>query len=139
MKSAETTAGKRLIDYVDIHWYSEVIVNSTRILTTDTSLVSWMLACRPALALGYTYSEQSWIANNYGPIALIPWLKTKIATNYPNTKLAIRMVYGGENSISGAIAVADALGIYGRDGVDLAALQRSPTTRVLPLRVCSVP
>ena len=125
MQLAETTAGKRLIDYLDIHWYSEVIVNSTRVLTTDTSpgLADARMQA-PRSLWDPSYSEQSWIADNNGPIRLIPWLKTKITTNYPNTKLAIsEWSYGGESSISGAIAVADALGIFGREQVGLAAIQ----------------
>jgi len=125
MQLAETTAGKRLIDYLDIHWYSEVIVNSTRVLTTDASpSLADARAQAPRSLWDPSYSEQSWIADNYGPIRLIPWLKEKIATNYPNTKLAIsEWSYGGENSISGAIAVADALGIFGREQVGLAAIK----------------
>jgi len=56
------------------------------------------------------------------PIALLPWLKSRIAAKYPGTKLAIsEWNFGGGSDISGAIATADTLGIFGRDGVDLAA------------------
>ncbi len=94
-------------------------------LTTDTSpgLADARMQA-PRSLWDPSYSEQSWIADNNGPIRLIPWLKTKITTNYPNTKLAIsEWSYGGESSISGAIAVADALGIFGREQVGLAAIQ----------------
>src|SRR6185295_11492450 len=43
------------------------------------------------------------------------------ATYYPGTKLAItEFNYGGENHISGGIATADVLGIFGRYGLYMA-------------------
>ena len=46
-----------------------------------------------------------------------------IAQHYPGTKLAItEWNYGGGNNISGGLAAADALGAFGREGVDLATL-----------------
>jgi hypothetical protein len=45
-------------------------------------------------------------------------MMTKIATQYPGTKLAFSEYnHGGEDHISGAIAEADCLGIFGRDSV----------------------
>ncbi|HEX7598616.1 MAG TPA: hypothetical protein VF518_10410, partial [Polyangia bacterium] len=76
-----------------------------------------------------SYVESSWIADglktdepdNKGAINLIPRLKKQIADHYPGTKLAIgEWSYGAEAHISGAIATADVLGIFGRDSVDLA-------------------
>jgi hypothetical protein len=124
MQRASTTAGKRLIDYLDIHWYSEARGNGQRILMSDeTEAIAQARVQAPRSLWDSGYSEDSWIADSYGPIQLIHWLKDKIATFYPGTKLAISAwSYGGEASISGAIAVADSLGIYGREGVELAAL-----------------
>jgi hypothetical protein len=45
-------------------------------------------------------------------------LKSKIDEHYPGTKLAFTEYnYGGSDHISGAIAQADVLGIFGREGV----------------------
>jgi len=50
-------------------------------------------------------------------------LKEKIASGYQGTKIAFTEYnYGGGNDISGAIAQADVLGIFGREGVYAAAL-----------------
>jgi O-glycosyl hydrolase len=71
------------------------------------------------------YKESSWIANDavHEPIRLLPRLKEKIAKNYPGTKLSITEYnYGGGDQISGALAEADVLGIFGREGVFAAAL-----------------
>src|SRR5436190_24071586 len=50
-------------------------------------------------------------------------LQATIAANYPGTKLAIcEYAFGGDDHISGAIAQADALGIFGRENVYAACL-----------------
>ena len=60
-----------------------------------------------------------------GRIRLLPRLKDKITAHYPGTKLAITEYnYGGANHISGAIAQADVLGIFGREGLFAATLWR---------------
>ena len=69
-----------------------------------------------------TYVEKSWITGTSGkPIRLIPWLLEKIAERYPGTKLAITEYdYGGNDHISGGLAQADVLGVFGREGLYLA-------------------
>ena len=74
-----------------------------------------------------TYTETSWITGccSGGPIRLLPRLKDKIDANYPGTRLAITEYnYGAGNHISGAIAQADVLGIFGREGLFAANLWR---------------
>jgi hypothetical protein len=71
-----------------------------------------------------SYTETSWItqSSTLGPIRLIPLLFEKIAANAPGTKLAVTEYnYGGGGHISGAIAQADVLGVFGREGVFAAA------------------
>jgi hypothetical protein len=69
------------------------------------------------------YSEPSWIGTNAGTVRLIPWLSEIVAAEYPGTKLAItEWYYGGGNHISGAIAHTEALGAFGRHGIELATL-----------------
>lgn len=72
-----------------------------------------------------TYVSESWIN---APIALIPTFRSWVTSDYPGTKLAIgEYNWGGLESINGALAEADVLGIFGREGVDLAALWDPPT------------
>jgi hypothetical protein len=123
MKLAEQAAGKRLIDVLDLHWYSEVYANGQRIIGNDTSPAS--VAARvqaPRSLWDASYDEGSWI-NGYlgGPIALIPSVRAKIEQHYPGTTIGITEYnYGATAHISGAIAQADALGIFGREGVHVA-------------------
>jgi hypothetical protein len=128
MKAADTAAGKRLVDYLDLHWYPEATGGGVRITGADTGAA--VVAARvqaPRSLWDPTYVENSWISNannyNYGAIRLIPRTKDRFAAHYPGTQLAItEWNYGGGDHISGAIASADALGVFGREGVGLATL-----------------
>ena len=122
MKTASEAEGHRLVDYLDLHWYPEAKGNG-RIIGTDTSAASITARVQAPRSLwDATYRETSWIEDTLNaPINLIPRVKAKIDAKYPGTKLAFtEWNYGGGAHISGAIAVADVLGIFGRDGVDLA-------------------
>ncbi len=130
MNTAGTAAGKRLIDVLDLHWYSEVYVGGVRI-TEDAASGSAYRDARmqaPRTLWDTGCHENSWVDDWCvygwgGSISLIPHLKTKIAYNYPGTKIAFTEYnYGGGNDISGAIAQADVLGIFGREGVYAATL-----------------
>jgi len=70
------------------------------------------------------YRERSWIATQLqAGIALIPRMQNKIAAHYPGTKLAFtEWNFGGGGDISGGVATADVLGIFGREGVGVANL-----------------
>jgi hypothetical protein len=124
MKAAGTTAGLRLVDDLDLHWYPEATGGGVRITGTDTSAA--VVAAReqaPRSLWDPTYVETSWITSDYGygAIRLIPRTKDRIAAHYPGTGLAFtEWTYGGGGHISGAIACSDVLGIFGREGVDLA-------------------
>jgi hypothetical protein len=69
-------------------------------------------------------------------VELIPRLKRLINTHYADTKLAItEYYYGGRHDMTGAIAQADALGIFGKEGVFAASVWESglkPVTAVDP-------
>ena len=69
------------------------------------------------------YKENSWIAGAVGPIRLLPRIREKIEKHYPGTRLAITEYYfGAGDHISGGLAQADVLGIFGREGVFAATL-----------------
>lgn len=123
-RADEETRGQRLIDYLDLHWYPEARGGGTRVTESgsDEALVEARLQA-PRSLWDRNYVEDSWIADALnGPIHLLSWVQEKIDAHYPGTKLAItEWNYGGGNHISGALAVADVLGIFGREGVHLAA------------------
>ena len=126
MKSAEQAAGRRLLDVLDVHWYPEATGGGARI--TDDGVSEAEVGARlaaPRSLWDTTYTETSWItqASTKGPIELIPRLMDKIAKHYPGTKLSISEYnYGAGGDISGGLAEADALGIFGREGLFAASM-----------------
>ncbi len=121
MKTASQSQGRRLLDVLDLHWYSEAQGGGVRVVNQDNSAA--VVAARvqaPRSLWDTTYTETSWITqwSTLGPIQLIPRMMMKISAQYPGTKLAFSEYnHGGEDHISGAIAEADCLGIFGRDNV----------------------
>jgi len=135
MAAAESPNGHRLVDVLDVHWYPEARgscignpMDGCRI--TGEDLDADVIAARkqaPRSLWDTTYTENSWITqfSTNGPIRLLPRLQEKIDANYPGTRLAITEYnYGAANHISGAIAQADVLGTFGREGVFAANLWR---------------
>jgi hypothetical protein len=127
MQRAEDSAGTRLIDYVDLHWYPEIRVedeNGDDYRLTENQIFDEMVEARvqaPRSLWDDSFTESSWIAA--GPIELLPWVQEKIDDAYPGTKIAItEWHYGAGGHISGGIAVAAVLGVFGREGVGLATL-----------------
>ncbi len=124
MKKASEKEGKRLLDVLDIHWYPEARGNGKRIVfnqgTPDETALARVNAPRSLWDKDYT--EDSWICDiGDCPIALIPKVKEMIDKYYPGTKLAItEYEYGAGYHISGGIALADVLGIFGKYGVYMA-------------------
>lgn len=127
MKVAEDTGGARLLDYLDLHWWPEAKGGGVRVIEADASpAVANARVQAPRSLWDDTFHEDSWINDTLSgdTIHLIPRAKSRITAHYPGTKLAFSAWYfGGGADISGAIATADALGIFGREGVDLAALE----------------
>lgn len=126
--SAEVAQGRRLMDVLDLHWYTEVYADGQRItgdIATPAAVEARVQAARSLW--DPTYIEDSWISKwgtwagspgNNGPIQLLPRVQRDIDDFNPGTKIAITEYnYGGNNHISGAIAQADFLGILGREGV----------------------
>jgi len=128
LAAAESPNGHRLVDVLDVHWYPEAQGGGVRITGENTTAA--VVAARkqaPRSLWDPTYTEDSWITqfSTNGPIRLLPRLQDKISANYRGTRLALTEYnYGGANHISGAIAQADVLGIFGREGLFAATLWR---------------
>jgi hypothetical protein len=126
MKASEQTAGQRLLDVLDVHWYPEAQGDGKRI--NDDGITAGEVEARlqaPRSLWDTTYTETSWITQccGLGPIYLIPRLQAKIDQHYPGTKLSISEYnYGAGGDISGGIAQADVLGVYGREGLFAASV-----------------
>ena len=124
----EQQHGVRLLDYLSLHLYPEAanVFHDPQLVDAATQ----QLRLRTVRALwDPTYADESWIDGTAdGPyVRLIPRMRAWIDANYPGTKLAIsEYAWGALGHINGALAQADILGIFGREGVDLAALWDPP-------------
>jgi hypothetical protein len=125
MKDSSDKAGKRLVDVLDLHWYPEAQGkdkkgNLVRIAQSQVA-DSGVAAAReqaPRSLWDSTYIENSWIGQYFSPVALLPMLDASIAKYNPGTKLAFTEInYGGDSSISGAIAMSDVFGLFGKFNV----------------------
>jgi len=125
-KAWETAHGTRLLDTLDVHYYPQA---SGVALTNDESSATSALRLRTLKSLyDPSYVDESWIGTDVGQaVYLIPRMKAWIAAHYPGTKLAISEYnWGSDDGISGALAQAEALAIFGREGVDLATRWVAP-------------
>jgi mannan endo-1,4-beta-mannosidase len=115
-RDSSAAAGKRLMDVLDVHWYPDLNLPVTGNAVDSATAAARVQA--PRSLWDSTYVENGWIGQWYSPVALIPNLKTAIALNNPGTKLSVsEFNYGAPSHISGGIALADVLGIFGRHGV----------------------
>jgi hypothetical protein len=122
MKRLEEKHHQRLVHALDIHWYPEA---RGAVRVTDKAFDAKTVAARlqaPRSLWDPSYTEKSWIAGTWGkPIRLIPWMQERIAARYPGTKLTMTEYnFGTGDHISGGLAQADALGVFGREGLYLA-------------------
>jgi hypothetical protein len=120
LKRSDDASGQRSIDYLDVHYYpqSDVFNDKDDAETNARRLRSTKSLWDP------NYTDESWIATR---IRFIPRLRETIAEHYPGLKLFIsEWNFGNDANINGALAIADVLGIYGREGVEAAAYWRNP-------------
>jgi hypothetical protein len=126
--AAEVAQGRKLMDVLDMHWYPEAQGGGVRITDNSPNPSQALIDARvqaPRSLWDPTYTETSWITqwSTLGPIKLLPRVQTDINDFNPGTKIAISEYnYGGGSHISGGIAEADVLGIYGQQGVFAANL-----------------
>ena len=136
MQAASTTAGVRLLDYLDVHAYfsapgtaNSPVGNPGNTTVQTAREFSTRFLWDPTYIDPNGTTDPEKIANNSPKIAiqLIPFLQGLVTANYPGTKTAITEYnFGGEDSISGAITEAEALAIFGWQGLDMASLWSEP-------------
>ena len=112
--------GKRTLDAVDVHYYPQ-----SPVFNDETDAETNALRLRSTRSLwDPDYVDESWIDT---PIEFIPRMKRIIESAYPGTPLFIsEWNFGADASMNGALAIAEVLGIYGREGVYAAAYWRNP-------------
>jgi hypothetical protein len=148
MAAYQQQQGVRLLDYFDLHYYPQAANTQGTSDPDDDEYVALepagnaqtqALRLRSVRGLwDPTYVDESWIPSTgeatavngvgvNGAVQLIPRMRDWVTRNYPGTKLAISEYnWGGLEHINGALAQADVLGIFGREGVDLATIWDPP-------------
>ncbi|MCB0095222.1 MAG: hypothetical protein KDE46_05840, partial [Caldilineaceae bacterium] len=118
MQAYEQQNGTRILDYLDLHFYPQA---QGVALTGAGEAETQALRLRSTRALwDASYTDESWIGE---PVRLIPRMHEWVNQYYPGTKLALSEYnWGALDHMNGALAQADILGIFGREGLDLATL-----------------
>ena len=127
MRRAEEKGGRRLLDVLDLHYYTEARSSFDHRVSDDRDDNEDCIYTRlqsTRTLWDAAYRENSWIGqwlSRFLPV--LPVVNQSIERYYPGTKLSISEYnFGHGNHISGGIAQADALGIFASHGVYFAAL-----------------
>ena len=118
-----TNTNQRLLDYFTLHCYPQ----ESGVVGDDVSQTTALLRNASTRQFWDTnYVDPSWISSVIG---LIPCMKSWVTNYYPGTKIGItEYSWGAEANINGATAQADILGIFGREGLDLATRWKVPAS-----------
>jgi len=121
LKQNTVAGGLRPLDVFTVHYYPQ-----GGEFGNDTSTATQLLRNRSTRSLwDPNYVDQSWIGTQ---VELIPRLRNWANTYYfPGTPVGITEYnWGAEGHINGATTQADILGIFGREGLDLATRWTTP-------------
>jgi hypothetical protein len=120
LRQESSRTGRRTLDVLSVHYYPQGGEYST-----DTSSTMQLRRNRSTRAMwDPNYLDETWINDR---VQLIPRLRQWVNTYYPGTRIGITEYnWGAENHINGATAQADLLGIFGREGLDLAVRWGTP-------------
>ena len=113
----EQETGTRLLDLLDVHYYPQ----APGVVSGATDAATNALRLRATKGLwDPSYVDESWIGE---PVRLVPRLRQLVADHYPGTGLSLsEYSFGALETMNGALAQADVLGILGREGLDAAML-----------------
>lgn len=119
----DNSRGTRSLDLLDVHYYPQ----GDGVFSDRADPTTQALRIRSVRSLwDPSYTDESWISTD---VQLIPRLRDWIASSYPGTGIAISEYnFGGERDASGAVAEAEALGVFGFEGVALATYWTHPAT-----------
>ncbi|MGN0639037.1 MAG: glycoside hydrolase family 44 protein [Huintestinicola sp.] len=135
MRARSAEKGYRLLDVLDVHYYTEAQTPLGVDILTGTDDISNAFRMQSVRTLwDPDYTETSPTVMMYKQFTpIIPTLQASIRMNYPKTRLSFSEYdFGGGDNISGAIAEIDALGTFASQEVYLACL--SPQSDSYPFQ-----
>ena len=125
LRSQSDVEGRRLLDVFTVHYYpqggefwpADNVSTTTQLRRNRSTRSLW----------DPTYTDETWINDN---VQLIPRLRSWADTYYySGTPIGITEYnWGAETHINGATAQADIYGIFGREGLDMAARWTTPAS-----------
>ena len=126
---------RRFLDYLDLHTYfaasnagfNPAGATDSQRAAIDSTRVFW-----DPTYTDPTLTDPDDTSKTPRPLApqIIRRMKSWIAASYPGTKTAITEYnWGAQEHISGAIAQADILGIFGREGLDVGTVWGPPDSK----------
>lgn len=120
LRQTEDRTGQRLLDVLTVHYYPQGGEYGD-----DVSEEMQLRRNRSTRSLwDPKYVDETWVKDT---IRLIPRLHEWTARYYPGTKIGITEYnWGAEKHINGATTEADVLGIFGREGLDMANYWTTP-------------
>jgi hypothetical protein len=133
LPAGHPAAGHLPVDWLDIHFYPQgdnvAGLGGDQAAEDDEATVELRLRSLKELYDAAWISE-SWIADgSIKVVQLIPRLRAWRDTYCPQMKLALAEYrWGKDNTVSGALAQAEALAIFGREGLDMALRWEVPAT-----------
>jgi hypothetical protein len=107
-RAFEAESGKRILHYLDLHYYPQGGQNPERTRSLWDS----------------SYTDPSWINDT---VRLVPRMRAWVDEHYPGTKIAVSEYdfYDHDKPV-GAVTYALVLGIFAREGVDVATAWAPP-------------
>ncbi|MEA2660191.1 MAG: hypothetical protein QOF64_3011 [Candidatus Binatota bacterium] len=120
LRQNNLATGKRLLDVFTVHYYPQ-----GGEFSNDVSSAMQLRRNRSTRSLwDPNYVDETWINDR---VRLVPRIKSWVNTYYSGTLTGITEYnWGAENHINGATAQADIYGIFGREGLDMAARWTTP-------------
>lgn len=120
LRQNHLATGKRLLDIFTVHYYPQ-----GGEFSNDVSSAMQLRRNRSTRSLwDPNYVDETWINDR---VQLVPRLKSWVNSYYPATLTGVTEYnWGAESHINGATAQADILGIFGREGLDMAARWTTP-------------
>jgi hypothetical protein len=120
LRQNQAATGTRLLDIFTVHYYpqggefSDDVSGAMQLRRNRSTRSLW----DPA------YVDETWINDR---VQLVPRLRAWVNARYPGTSIGITEYnWGAESHINGATTQADILGIFGREGLDMAARWATP-------------
>lgn len=136
--SYQAAHGVRLVDYLDLHYYPQgdgVVDFSEPPNGSETATISARRLRSLKELTDPDWTSESWLSDlgnevpwHYSRPNLIPRVRAWIDSSCPGTGLSISEYnWGANNGASSALAQAEALAIFAREGVDMAARWVAPS------------